>query len=156
MGQANATLLEFPCGAVLVDAGAQDEEKVDELVGFLNDFFARRPDLGRTLESIIITHNHIDLTRALKAIVGNENIKVERYIDHGMRERPGTGNPNWVREEKAEGNLDITRSTGSSRDTRRVRCSTWMSMVQVLFLPAPHEPRYRSRASGTGDWDQAF
>jgi len=111
MGQANATLLEFPCGAVLIDAGAQDEEKVDELVRFFDDFFARRQDLGRTLKSIIITHNHIDHTRALKAIVGNvghENINVERYIDHGMREGPGTGNPNWVREEKAEGNLDIT------------------------------------------------
>jgi len=60
------------------------------------------------LKSVLITHNHIDHTRALKAIVGNENLKVERYIDHGMREGPGTGNPNWVREEKAEGNLDIT------------------------------------------------
>src|SRR3989304_3847221 len=56
MGQANATLLEFPCGAVLIDAGAQDEEKVDELVRFLNEFFARRLDLNRTLKSIIITH----------------------------------------------------------------------------------------------------
>jgi len=46
MGQANATLLEFPCGAVLIDAGAQDEEKVDELVRFLNEFFARRQDLA--------------------------------------------------------------------------------------------------------------
>jgi len=53
MGQANATLLEFPCGAVLIDAGAQDEEKVDELVRFLNEFFARRQDLNRTLKSII-------------------------------------------------------------------------------------------------------
>ena len=48
---ANATLLEFPCGAVLIDAGAQDEEKVEELVRFLNEFFARRQDLGRTIKS---------------------------------------------------------------------------------------------------------
>ncbi len=53
MGQATATLLEFPCGAVLIDAGAQDEEKVEELVRFLNGFFARRLDLHRTLKSII-------------------------------------------------------------------------------------------------------
>ena len=33
MGQANATLLEFPFGAVLIDAGAQDEEKVEEATG---------------------------------------------------------------------------------------------------------------------------
>ncbi len=53
MGQANATPLEFPCGAVLIDAGAQHEEKVDELVRFLNEFFAPRQDLNRTLKSTI-------------------------------------------------------------------------------------------------------
>ena len=84
MGQANAALLEFPCGAVLIDAGAQDEEKVDELVRFLNDLFARRQDLGRTLKSIIITHNHIDHTRALRTVVEMEGLTVERTIDHDM------------------------------------------------------------------------
>ena len=55
MGQANATLSEFPCGAVLIDARAQDEEKVQELVRFLNEFFARRQGLVRTLKSIPLT-----------------------------------------------------------------------------------------------------
>ena len=99
--------MEFPCGAVLIDAGAQDEEKVDELVRFLNDFFARRQDLNRTLKSIIITHNHIDHTRALRKVVEMEGLTVERYIDHGMLEGTGTGNPNWVRDEVEEGHRQI-------------------------------------------------
>ena len=105
VGQAEATPLEFPCGAVLIDAGAQDEGKVEELVRFLNEFFARRQDLGRTLKSIIITHNHIDHTRALRKVV--EEFTVERFIDHGMLEGTGTGNPNWVRDEVEEGHRQI-------------------------------------------------
>lgn len=108
MGQANATLLEFPCGAVLIDAGAQDEERVEKLVQFLDEFFERRPDLNRTLKSIIITHNHIDHTRALRKVVEMEGVTVERYIDHDMTDGPGTGNPNWVRQEVAKGHRQIT------------------------------------------------
>ena len=32
VGQANATLLEFKCGVVLIDAGAQDDVYVDGIV----------------------------------------------------------------------------------------------------------------------------
>ena len=35
VGQANATLLEFKCGVLLIDAGAQDDEHVDGLVDFI-------------------------------------------------------------------------------------------------------------------------
>jgi len=45
VGQANATLLEFPCGVVLVDAGAQDDEHSDGLVDFITSVFDARPAL---------------------------------------------------------------------------------------------------------------
>ncbi len=35
VGQADATLLEFPCGAMLIDAGAQDDEHVAALTDYL-------------------------------------------------------------------------------------------------------------------------
>jgi competence protein ComEC len=106
VGQANATLLEFPCGAVLVDAGAQDEEHVAALVDYLSRFFdEQRPDLGRTLDSILITHNHIDHTRALRAVV--ENFTVERYFDNGQLSGFGTENPLWVRAEAAAGRQNV-------------------------------------------------
>ena len=51
MGQANATLLEFKCGVVLIDAGAQDDVYVDGLVDFITSVFVARPELDSTLEA---------------------------------------------------------------------------------------------------------
>ena len=42
VGQANATLLEFKCGVVLIDAEA-DQKHEEALVEFLNRFFDDRP-----------------------------------------------------------------------------------------------------------------
>ena len=42
VGQANATLLEFKCGVVLIDAEA-DQKHEEALVEFLNRFFDERP-----------------------------------------------------------------------------------------------------------------
>ncbi|MHC4387169.1 MAG: ComEC/Rec2 family competence protein [Planctomycetota bacterium] len=95
VGQGDATVLEFPCGVVLIDAGAQDVAHANGLINYLDDFFASRPDVNNTLESIIVTHNHIDHTKALRRVVERYNVK--RYIDNGQRHGPGTGNPNWVK-----------------------------------------------------------
>ena len=48
VGQANATLLEFQCGVVLIDAGAQEDEHVDGLVDFITSVFDARPELDRS------------------------------------------------------------------------------------------------------------
>jgi beta-lactamase superfamily II metal-dependent hydrolase len=89
VGQADATLLEFPCGAILIDAGAQDDNYSDTLVNYLKNFFDKRPDLNNTLEAIIIIHNHIDYIRVLKDVV--KNFTVKRYIDNGQTQGVGTG-----------------------------------------------------------------
>ena len=49
VGQADATLLEFPCGAILIDAGAQDDGHITSLTDYLTDFFQGRTDLNNTL-----------------------------------------------------------------------------------------------------------
>jgi beta-lactamase superfamily II metal-dependent hydrolase len=105
VGQAHATLLEFTCGAILIDAGAQDEAFQDALVNYLEQFFTRRSDLSRTLDSILITHNHIDHTRALRRIV--ETFTVERFLDNGFTTGSGTGGPNWLKKEVASGNRNV-------------------------------------------------
>ena len=107
VGQADATLLEFPCGAVLIDAGAQDSANTTKLVAYLNAFFDERTDLNDTLNSIIITHTHIDHTRALREIVDG-GIIVERYFDNAQLTGSGTGDPNWIRR-------DTTRNSDGSR-----------------------------------------
>lgn len=95
VGQADATLLEFSCGAMLIDAGAQDDAHTLVLKNYLEKFFERRSDLDSTLDLILITHNHIDHTRALREVV--EDFKVRRFIDSGHDRGTGTGDPNWVR-----------------------------------------------------------
>src|SRR5688572_31717953 len=97
VGQAHSTLLEFSCGAILIDAGAQDDANEQTPIGYLETFLDRRTDLNRTLDSILITHNHIDHTRALRRVV--ETFTVERFIENGFTTGSGAGDPNWLRGE---------------------------------------------------------
>ncbi len=105
VGQAHATLLEFPCGAMLIDAGSQDDEHEARLLDYLGAFFDRRPDLDRTLDSILITHNHLDHTRSLRRVI--EAFTVERYIDNGFTTGSGRGGPNWLRAEVGAGRRHV-------------------------------------------------
>jgi beta-lactamase superfamily II metal-dependent hydrolase len=92
VGQGDSTLLEFPCGAMLIDAGGQDGNHADHLIAYLNKFFDKRPDLNKTLESVIITHGHDDHTMALKKVC--ENFTVKRYVDNGITRGEG---PTWLK-----------------------------------------------------------
>jgi len=105
VGQGHTTLLEFPCGAVLIDAGSQDNKHTQVLIDYLARFFARRADLNNTLESVIITHNHIDHTKALKAVV--QGFTVKRYLDNGMLTGSGRFNPIWIRRNATTGGRSI-------------------------------------------------
>lgn len=96
VGQGAAALLEFPCGAMLIDAGGQDDEHVEHLIDYLNDFFRRRSDLNSTLESIIISHQHIDHTKALRRVV--ETFSVKRLLDNSLDHGSGIAPVRWVRE----------------------------------------------------------
>jgi competence protein ComEC len=106
VGQADSTLIEAPCGAVLIDAGAQDRRYADRLIAYLDGFFARRTDLQNTLKLVGITHNHTDHTAVLRRIVQKYN--VERYVDNGRFTVNRTNNPNWVRQEIAQRGRAIT------------------------------------------------
>lgn len=72
VGQGAATLIEFACGAVLIDTGAEvndDFDGVSELVEYLDDFFDRRPQLGRHLAGLYLTHAHKDHTSGVKQVL---------------------------------------------------------------------------------------
>jgi competence protein ComEC len=72
IGQGDATLLEFPCGAALIDTGGELNELFDSnkaLLAYLDAFFARRKDLGGTLDLLLITHPHIDHNRSALAVL---------------------------------------------------------------------------------------
>jgi competence protein ComEC len=93
VGQGDAELIEFSCAAVLIDTGGEKTAEVDgqqNLVDYLDRFFARRTDLHRTLKLIILSHPHIDHTNG----VGSEDpplgllgikpsITIESVVDDG-------------------------------------------------------------------------
>ncbi len=84
IGQGDATLLEFPCGAVLIDTGGELNEAFDSntaLLAYLDAFFARRTDLDRTLDLMVVTHPHIDHNRSVLDVLNN--YKVRGVIDNG-------------------------------------------------------------------------
>ena len=84
IGQGDATLLEFPCGAALIDTGGEKNELFDgeaALLAYLEKFFARRTDLDRTLDLLLITHPHIDHNRAAVKVL--EQYRVKKVIDNG-------------------------------------------------------------------------
>jgi len=86
VGQGAATLLEFPCGAVLIDTGGESNPSFDvhaELRRQLDAFFSRRTDLQRTLDLLIITHPHIDHLRGLPTLL--ETVTVKNIVDNGDR-----------------------------------------------------------------------
>ncbi len=96
VGQGDATLLEFPCGTILIDSGAQDDRFTDNLIDYLEDFFNKREDLEKTIDLIIITHAHRDHNKALQKVIENFNVKA--YIDNGLRRGSGRKLQKWAQD----------------------------------------------------------
>ncbi|MEO9871826.1 ComEC/Rec2 family competence protein [Ekhidna sp.] len=97
VGQADASLLEFPCGAILIDAGVANNERIEQLTTYLDAFFERRSDLNKTLDLVIVTHCHVDHNRALQSIANRFTIK--NYIDNGLKKGSGKKNQKWMQQE---------------------------------------------------------
>ncbi|MDB5156444.1 MAG: Metal-dependent hydrolase, beta-lactamase superfamily [Mucilaginibacter sp.] len=100
VGQGQAILLEFPKGAVLIDAGAQ-KDKAGNVTTFLRQFFARRTDLHNTLNAVMVTHQHVDHDLALQAVV--QQFKVLNYIDNGQHDPHSSGKKQIWLEQHAAG-----------------------------------------------------
>ncbi len=103
VGQGAAALLEFPCGVVMIDAGAQDDEYHKKLMDYLARFFKRRKDLNNTIDLLLVTHPHKDHNEALMDIA--TTYKVERYIDDGMRTGSGKTNQKWLQDNAKESDI---------------------------------------------------
>jgi competence protein ComEC len=100
VGQGDATLLEFPCGVILIDTGAQDDRLADNLINYLEDFFKKRDDLQKTIDLIIITHAHRDHNIALQKVI--ESFDVKAYIDNGLRKGSGKKNQKWAQDNASD------------------------------------------------------
>ncbi|GAA4420311.1 MBL fold metallo-hydrolase [Bremerella cremea] len=104
-GQASSALLEFPCGAILIDTGGQDDESPDELADSLRDFFARRTDLNHTLNAVVITHPHIDHTRGIQRVL--QTCRVNNFIYNGFVRGSGKEGIQYAIDNAATHNLNV-------------------------------------------------
>jgi competence protein ComEC len=111
VGQADATLLEFPCGALLIDAGAQDDEAANRLLQYLGAFFQRRPDLNKSFAGIYITHPHKDHTFALKRVL--QNFRTKNFMENGQDYGSGIANVRWVRSVADQNQIKVRKILNS-------------------------------------------
>ena len=78
VGQGLATLVEFPCAAVLIDAGGESNplfNSTDALDSYLKEFFSKRADLENTLHCVYLTHPHKDHTFGVPVLLQSYSIK---------------------------------------------------------------------------------
>jgi competence protein ComEC len=90
VGQGSSVLLEFSCAAALIDTGGEKDDQFDSvqaLQSYLDQFFARRSDLKKTLSLVLITHAHIDHTRGLPMVLSR--YVVPNYVDNGAETGSG-------------------------------------------------------------------
>jgi competence protein ComEC len=94
VGQGDAVLLEFSCGAVLIDTGGEATDEVvgrDRLGNYLRDFFLRRADLANTLKLVVLSHPHKDHTDGVTALLDAQPaITIENIVDNGATDK-GSG-----------------------------------------------------------------
>jgi beta-lactamase superfamily II metal-dependent hydrolase len=94
VGQGDATLLEFSCGAVLIDTGGERTDDVtgrDRLAQYLRDFFLRRADLANTLKLVVVSHPHLDHTDGVSELLDAQPaLIIENILDNGATDK-GSG-----------------------------------------------------------------
>jgi competence protein ComEC len=112
VGQGSATLLEFPCGAILIDTGGEENDQFHStpaLIEYLDEFFQRRTDLNKTLNLLIISHPHKDHTLGIKEVVAHYTIK--NVVTNGQRYGSGKTGQIFLHE-----TISATESTSDASD----------------------------------------
>ena len=97
--QGAAALLEFSCGAVMIDAGGRGDAAREHLLGYLHAFFARRADLHDTIKTIFLTHTHIDHDSNIAEV--SEAFDVRGYVDNGINRGSGRTPYKWMHDHAA-------------------------------------------------------
>ena len=154
VGQADATLLKFPCGTILIDAGAQNQRMTDHLVQYL---VAEVPTSGnparQRIDQIFITHNHVDHTLALREVF--EEFEVGVVIENGERGGYPLGDEDieWVAVNHAGSHAEISNvdvpAGGLNNDVvDRLDCPDTDPIISVLSSDHAENPGFTE-----GDFD---
>lgn len=169
VGQGCATLIEFPCAAVLVDAGGETNslyKSPDTLKTYLDDFFDRRTDLNHTLQCVYLTHPHKDHTLGVPVILQSPYV-IKNAVTDGLEQ--GSGKSGQIKihraaqdaEDNTDPNDDIgfeavtTVEIGSSGLTNAVidpvNCTGTNPVIKILWGTSATNPGWSNTAFNEGN-----
>jgi beta-lactamase superfamily II metal-dependent hydrolase len=92
--QGAAALIEFSCAAVMIYAGGRGSAASQHLLDYLHAFFARRPDLHNRIDTVFLTHTHIDHDSNLESVT--EAFDVRGFVDNGIDHGSGQVAYKWM------------------------------------------------------------
>ena len=158
VGQGDASLVEFACAAVLIDAGGESNRafrSTPTLLRYLDNFFQTRPHLQNRLTSLFLTHPHIDHTRGVQNIL--EIYEPETIVTNGQQRGGGQmaahnyafGPDNTAKtDDDRQYNLitveELPNASGITNDIiDAVDCGTVNPIVSAMW----------GRISGSRDWN---
>ena len=169
VGQGCATLIEFPCAAILVDVGGETNplyNSTDSLKAYLDNFFERRNDLNYTLQCVYLTHPHLDHTLGMPVILDSPYI-IKNAVTDGLEQ--GSGKPGQIKlhravqdaETNTDPNDDIgfeavtTDEIGNSGFTNAVidpvNCSGTNPVIKILWGTSATNPGWSNTAFSNGN-----
>jgi competence protein ComEC len=163
VGQGDATLLEFPCAAMLIDTGGELDEGFDGVAAlrdYLDAFFARRADLHNTLELVVVSHPHVDHTRGLPMVLGR--YQVRHVIDNGQVRSTGVADVTflhaWLGQHPEVGHEDIHADQmtpgGLSDDViDPIACPEVDPQIRVLWGQSMSDPGWPADSYGRLPFD---
>jgi competence protein ComEC len=113
VGQGDATLVEFPCAAMLVDTGGERSpsdqapqptyNSTPRLMAYLRAFFKARPHLGNRLDLLVLTHPHKDHTRGVPDVIAE--FAPKSVIHNGQTQGSGSDEQAFARRYAREENV---------------------------------------------------
>ena len=164
VGQGAATLVEFPCGTMLVDTGGERFPKEEwkpakydstpKLMEYLTAFFAKHPERHNQIDLLMITHPHKDHTRGIPAVL--EAFRPKNVVYNGQSHGSGIEEQTEAREYAKE-----TEGVHGWYVLERTIDGTGLSNDTVDPLPAsscqPTDPKIRvlwGQVKDDSGWDE--
>jgi len=152
VGQANATLLVFPCGTMLIDAGAEDDKYADRLIEYLDKNLPVRNG-EKVIDVMIVTHSHKDHNSVLKRIL--EEFEVKRYVDNGHVSGSGKSGAKAVRKAIQDRSIDTKLTEVKDTDITSLKskhgfwskqidpfkCSACNPKIRIMSASLDEEPQ---------------
>lgn len=159
VGQGAATLFEFSCGLVLIDTGGgarQTGNWTERFTTYVEGVFARRPDLGRRLDVVVLTHPHSDHTAGAPSLTAPNRYRIGHVVVNAQTSGSGISGQNRLTAAAQQRRVGITRMrnsmlTGLSGYTNAnidpLRCNGNAPDIRILSGSADQPPQWSSNGN---------